>query len=183
MSRRAISATSPLPRRSGHSFPYLPVPVAPDGGAPDDGTWACSCALVVVWTFEAPALAALPVSSTVTQRPPRWLPVSDGTHTLCFPLVTPALFTPALGPEQAVAIKRISPTKPICTIFVITLIPTGKKRQSSRNSVLRMCWQRDRSPRAQGRFQRMVIVLCRRSPLYPVDNRTNSPLVYGQLFM
>jgi hypothetical protein len=40
--------------------------------------------------------------------------VSDGTHTLCFP----PLFAPALGLEQEVAIKRISPTKAICSNLV-----------------------------------------------------------------
>jgi hypothetical protein len=36
-------------------------------------------------TFKAPVSALAP-SSTSTQRPPMWLPVFDGTQTMCFPL-------------------------------------------------------------------------------------------------
>src|SRR6516165_10390045 len=95
---------------------YLPV-------APDDGAcscWACSCAPLAVWTFDAPVFA-LPVSPSSTQLPPRWLPVLDGTHTICFPLFVPALFTPALVPAQAVARTRTSPTKLICSNFVFII--------------------------------------------------------------
>ena len=72
-------------------------------------------------------MSALPVSPTSTHRPPRWLPVSDGTHTLCFPLVTPAL-----GLEQAVAIKRISPTKAICSNFVNKVIHTSYRKKEAK---------------------------------------------------
>jgi hypothetical protein len=105
---------------------YLPVAPEPDG---DCSCWPCSCAPLAVWTFDAPVFV-LPVSPSSTQLPPRWLPVFDGTHTICFPLFAPALFTPALVPAQAVARTRTSPAKPICSNFVFIinhpLVPKGK---------------------------------------------------------
>jgi hypothetical protein len=116
--------TLQIPQRSRPSVqstakPYLPVPPDDPGGSPP---WvACSCwrrrsSALALSTFKA-AVSALPVSSTSTQRPPTWLPVVDGTQTMCFPL-----FTAALGPAQPVATKRTSPTKPICRNFVIIVI-------------------------------------------------------------
>src|ERR1700747_3434053 len=62
-----------------------PVPDLPtDCGPPE----FCICSrrsasALPLLTFRAPA-SALPLSSTSTQRPPIWLPVLDGTQTMCF---------------------------------------------------------------------------------------------------
>src|SRR5438552_14517907 len=64
-------------------------PVVPDGGT----AFSCarrSASALPLLTFKAPA-SALPVSSTSTQRPPTWLPVVAGIHTMCFPLFAGAL--------------------------------------------------------------------------------------------
>src|SRR5262249_16451720 len=119
--------------RLGSRSVYLPPDVIPDDGACDCSCWACSCAPLDVWTFDAPVFA-LPVSPTSTQLPPRCLPVFPATHT--FPLFGPAfvalaLFTPALVPAQAVTRTRISPTKPICSNFVfIVNHPTSSYRKN-----------------------------------------------------
>jgi hypothetical protein len=116
ISRVQCESSVPLcPSAQSTARTYLPVAPEPDGC--DCSCWACSCPPLAVWTFEAPVFA-LPVSPSSTQLPPRWLPVFDGTHTICFPLFAPALFTPALVPAQAVARTRTSPTKPIRSNFV-----------------------------------------------------------------
>src|SRR5438874_12870760 len=60
-----------------------------DAGSPPWVEFNCSrrsASALPLLTFKAPA-SALPLSSTSTHRPPIWLPVLDGTQTMCFPLV------------------------------------------------------------------------------------------------
>src|SRR5438874_9869019 len=64
-----------------------------DAGNPPWVEFSCarrSASALPLLTFKAPA-SALPVSSTSTQRPPTWLPVVAGIHTMCFPLFAGAL--------------------------------------------------------------------------------------------
>src|SRR4029453_477349 len=70
-------------------------PVAPDDDGGNPPWVACSCccrsaSALPLLTFKAPT-SALPVSGTSTQRPPMWLPVFDGTQTMCFPCLAGAL--------------------------------------------------------------------------------------------
>ncbi len=71
-------------------------PVAPDDVAGSPPCVDCNCSrrsasALPLLTFNAPE-SALPLSSTSTQRPPMWLPVLDGTQTMCFfPLFAAAL--------------------------------------------------------------------------------------------
>src|SRR4029077_13448246 len=93
------------------------------------------CCALTLSTFWEPA-AALPLSSTSIQRPPRWVPVFGGIHTMCFPFFTEpdvceveaglrSKFNSVGAPSLVLVLLIEALTVPF-TINVTRYVPAGK---------------------------------------------------------